>query len=287
MRSGVVGLLPSTPPAITAADAQRARELGFTGSSVQLGDPDTYSIDEFRRVGDLLSAEGLTVAQANGRYPSLISFDPAIRQAGIDGMKRHMQAAHALRAETLYIRPGGLNPVGPWYPHPDHHQDQAFDRAVESIAAIAEAAETEGISLAVEGHVLSVLDRPERIADLLRRIPTQALGFNLDPVNFIGSIWDAWDPTPVYARLLAASRGRIRAAHWKDYTLEDRLVLHIEEVPLGQGVIDHAAWLTALNEIAPRAWVLIEHLPPELIPEAKRVLDAAMAEAGLSWDPSG
>ena len=286
MRSGVVGLLPSNPPAITAADAQRARELGFTGSSVQLGDPDTYSIEEFRRVSDLLSAEGLSVAQANGRYPSLISLDPAIRQAGIDGMKRHMQAAHALRAETLYIRPGGLNPVGPWYPHPDHHQDQAFDRAVESIAAIAEAAEVEGISLAVEGHVLSVLDRPERIADLLRRIPTQALGFNLDPVNFIGSIWDAWDPTPVYARLLAASRGRIRAAHWKDYTLEDRLVLHIEEVPLGQGVIDHAAWLTALNEIAPHAWVLIEHLPPELIPEAKRVLDAAMAEAGLNWDPS-
>ena len=286
MRSGVVGLLPSTPPAITAADAQRARELGFTGSSVQLGDPDTYSIEEFRRVGDLLSAEGLTVAQANGQYPSLISLDPAIRQAGIDGMKRHMQAAHALRAETLYIRPGGLNPVGPWYPHPDHHQDQAFDRAVESIAAIAEAAEAEGISLAVEGHVLSVLDRPERIADLLRCIPTQALGFNLDPVNFIGSIWEAWDPTPVYARLLAASRGRIRAAHWKDYTLEDRLVLHIEEVPLGQGVIDHAAWLTALNEIAPHAWVLIEHLPPKLIPEAKRVLDAAMAEAGLSWDPA-
>ena len=59
MHSGVVGLLPSDPPSITAADAQRARELGFTGSSVQLGQPDTYSLDEFRRVGDLLNAEGL------------------------------------------------------------------------------------------------------------------------------------------------------------------------------------------------------------------------------------
>ena len=62
-------------------------------------------------------------------------------------------------------------------------------------------------------------------------------------------------------------------------------MLHIEEVPLGQGVVDHAAWLTALDEIAPRAWVLIEHLPPELIPAAKRALDAAMAQAGLRWDP--
>ena len=286
MRSGVVGLLPRDPRSVTAADAQHARELGFTGSSVQLGEPDTYSMDEFRRLGDLLPAEGIVVAQANGTYPSLISLDSAVREAGIEGMKRHMQATHALRAETLYIRPGGLNPVGPWYPHPDHHQDAAFERAVESIAAVAEIAEAEGISLVVEGHVLSVLDRPERIAELFRRIPTQALGFNLDPVNFMGSIWDAWDPDPVYARLLEASRGRIRAAHWKDYTLEDRLVLHIEEVPLGQGVVDHAAWLTALDEIAPRAWVLIEHLPPELIPAAKRELDAAMSQAGLSWNPA-
>ena len=286
MRSGVVGLLPRDPRSVTAVDAQHARELGFTGSSVQLGEPDTYSLDEFRRLGDLLPAEGIVVAQANGAYPSLISLDSAVREAGIEGMKRHMQATHALRAETLYIRPGGLNPVGPWYPHPDHHQDAAFERAVESIAAVAEIAEAEGISLVVEGHVLSVLDRPERIAELFRRIPNKALGFNLDPVNFMGSIWDAWNPDPVYVRLLEASRGRIRAAHWKDYTLEDRLVLHIEEVPLGQGVVDHAAWLTALDEIAPRAWVLIEHLPPELIPAAKRELDAAMSQAGLSWDPA-
>ena len=286
MRSGVVGLLPRDPRSVTAVDAQHARELGFTGSSVQLGEPDTYSMDEFRRLGDLLPAEGIVVSQANGAYPSLISLDSAVREAGIEGMKRHMQATHALRAETLYIRPGGLNPVGPWYPHPDHHQDAAFERAVESIAAVAEIAEAEGISLVVEGHVLSVLDRPERIAELFRRISTKALGFNLDPVNFMGSIWDAWNPDPVYARLLEASRGRIRAAHWKDYTLEDRLVLHIEEVPLGQGVVDHAAWLTALDEIAPRAWVLIEHLPPELIPAAKRELDAAMSQAGLSWDPA-
>ena len=286
MRSGVVGLLPPDLPSVTPAAARRVRDLGFTGTSVQLGEPDTYTLDEFRRVGEVLDAEGMAVAQANGTYPSLISLDPAVRRAGIEGMQRHMQAAHALRAETLYIRPGGLNPVGPWYPHPDHHQDAAFERAVESIAAVAETAEQEGISLVIEGHVLSVLDRPERIAELFRRIPSDALGFNLDPVNFIGSIWDAWNPDPVYARLLGAARGRMRAAHWKDYTVENRLVLHIEEVPLGQGVIDHAAWLTALAETAPRAWVLIEHLPPELIPDAKRVLDAAMAQAGLSWDPA-
>ncbi len=286
MRSGVVGLLPADPRSITTADARRARELGFTGTSVVLGEPDTYALDEFRRVGDVLDAEGVAVAQANGTYPSLISPDPAVRQAGIDGMQRHMQAARALHAETLYVRPGGLNPVGPWYPHPDHHQDAAFEQAVESIATLAEIAEAQGIALVVEGHVLSVFDRPERIAELLRRIPTDALGFNLDPVNFIGSIWDAWHPDPVYARLLEAARGRIRAAHWKDYTLEDRLVLHIEEVPLGQGVVDHAAWLTALDETSPRAWVLIEHLPPELIPAAKRELDAAMAQAGLTWDPA-
>jgi hypothetical protein len=44
------------------------------------------------------------------------------------------------------------------------------------------------------------------------------------------------------------------------------------------------AGLTALNEAAPDTWVLIEHLPPEQIPPAKRNIDSAMSEASLIWD---
>ncbi len=285
MRSGVVGLIPAELEGITPAAARRVRELGFSGVTVQLGAPGAHAPPEFGRARGVLADAGVAVAQANGTFASLVDPDAAVRRAGIDGLLRHhMPAAEALQAKTLYVRPGGLNPAGPWYPHPDHHSKAAFERAAASLAEVTAAAEARGLTLAVEGHVLSVFDRPERIGDLLRRIPSQALTFNLDPVNFIGSIWDAWRPGGVYRRLLAAARGRIVTAHWKDYVVDDALVLHVTEVPPGQGVVDHAAWLAELASSSPDAWVMLEHLRPAQIPAAKRALDAAMAAAGLRWD---
>ena len=112
----------------------------------------------------------------------------------------------------------------------------------------------------------------------------KSLSVNLDPVNFVGSIWDAWNPQPIYESLIKAARGRLKVAHWKDYIVENNLVLRITEVPIGKGLIDHPSWLTQLNKIAPDSWVLLEHLRPEQIPYAKAALDTAMQAAGLAWD---
>ena len=284
MRPGVVGLIPDEPARIDAAAALRVRELGFRGVSVLLGDPGAASAAELRRARQVLTDGGVAVAQANGRYASLVDPSPEVRRAGIRGLVAHVRSARALCAETLYVRPGGLNPQGPWWPHPEHHRRETFERAVQSLRQVAPVAEAEGVTLAVEGHALSVLDTPERLAELVRAVGSPTLCVNLDPVNFIGSVWDAWRPQRVYERLLVALGGRIAAAHWKDYTVENRLVLHITEVVPGEGVVDHARWLSQLHAVQPRAWVLIEHLPPEQIPAAKHALDEALARAGLQWE---
>ena len=284
MQSGVVGLLPNDLRKITLGDIRELRALGFTGTTVPLGEPDEYRPEEFQRIRDMLHGEGVAVAQANGLYPSLVDHDENVRAAGMEGLKRHMQAARLLDAHTLYVRPGSLNPSGSWAPHPEHQREAVFERAISSLAAAAAAADEEGVTLALEGHVLSVIDRPSRFAELLRRVPAKSLGVNLDPVNFVGSIWEAWMPQDLVNRLLEATRGRIVAAHWKDYIVDNALVLHISEVPIGEGIFDHPACLTALNQVAPDVWVLIEHLPPEQIPVAKREIDSAMCEAGLVWD---
>jgi len=283
VRVGVVGLIPSEPARIDSAAVARVAELGFSGVSVMLGDPGAASPDQLEAVREVLSAAGISVAQANGAYPSLVDPNPLVRRAGIDGLMAHMHSAKLLGAATLYVRPGGLNPGGPWWPHPDHHRPEPFERLIDSLQQVAAAAETAGVVLALEGHALSVLDTPERAGELLRRVASPALGFNMDPVNFIGSVWDAWRPQRVYDRLLREAGSRVVAAHWKDYRVEDRLVLHVTEVAPGAGLVDHARWLRQLHAVQPDTWVLIEHLPPEAIPAAKQVLDAALAAAGLEW----
>ncbi|MBM4435645.1 MAG: sugar phosphate isomerase/epimerase [Actinobacteria bacterium] len=284
MRVGVVGLIPSDLTQVDAGAIAHVRSLGFQGVSVVVGQPGTVGPAVLRRVSQTVVDGGLTVAQINGQYPSLVSADPALRRAGIAGLVAHMASARFLHAETLYVRPGGLNPGGPWWPHPAHHGQEAFDRLVESLRAVARAAEGEGVTLALEAHAVSVLDTPERYGAAVRAVGSPALRVNLDPVNLIGSIWDAWRPQPVFDRLLGQTAPHIVSAHWKDYTVEDRHVVHIAEVPLGQGVIDHARWLGQLHAVQPATWVLIEHLPPERIPAAKAALDLALRQAGLRWD---
>ena len=284
MLIGVAGALPARPADITPADVHRLAALGFQGVSVPLGAPGEASRDDLQRARTIVADAGLAIAQANGAYGSLVARSAADRRRGIDELITHMHATKALGARTCYVRPGGLNPRGPWFPHPEHHLDATFDRALDSLRAAAGTAEELGVVLAFEGHVLSVIDRPERVAEILKAIDSPALTFNLDPVNFIGSIWQAWRPDEIFDRLLGGARGRIMAAHWKDFTVREELVLHIDEVTPGQGVVDHARWLRRLHAAQPQAWVLLEHLALDQLEPAKLAVDSAMVRAGLSWD---
>ena len=71
--------------------------------------------------------------------------------------------------------------------------------------------------LAVEGHTLSILDSPEVILDLISRVDSPKLGFNMDPVNFIGSVRDAYSNTVVQDKLYEVLGNRIVCGHAKDF----------------------------------------------------------------------
>lgn len=284
MPIGVAGALPDRPADISPADVRRLAELGFQGTNVKLGSPGEASEADLRHARGVIADAGLVIAQANGAYGSLVGHHEADRRRGIDGLIAHMHATKVLGARTCYVRPGGLNPNGPWFGHPDHHLDTTFDRALDSLRVATKAAEDLGVVLAFEGHVLSTIDSPERVAAILDAVDSPALTFNLDPVNFIGSIWDAWRPNAIYDDLLDGAGGRIAAAHWKDYVVREELVLHVDEVTPGLGIVDHARWLQRLNAAEPHAWVLLEHLTLDQLAPAKQAVDAAMSRAGLSWD---
>lgn len=286
MLIGVAGALPDRPADIAPADVRRLAELGFQGTNVKLGGPGEAGDADLHHARRVIADAGLVIAQSNGAYGSLVGHSDADRRRGIDGLIAHMHATKVLGARTCYVRPGGLNPNGPWFGHPDHHLEATFDQALDSLRLAARAAEDLGVVLAFEGHVLSTIDRPERVAAILEAIDSPALTFNLDPVNFIGSIWDAWRADAVFDRLVDGARGRIVTAHWKDFTVLEELVLHVDEVTPGRGIVDHARWLQRLDDAQPDAWVLLEHLTLDQLAPAKQAVDAAMARAGLSWDPA-
>jgi len=282
MRLGVQGLLPQHPR-VTPADAAAIAVAGFSGVSYMIPDPLTAIPAELERVRDTLAAAGVAVAQANAQYNALVDPDEAGRRQGVAAMQRACLCARHLRAATLYVRPGSLNPRGHWWPHPDNTAPATLRRLIRSLREIATAAEAEGVILALEGHVVSPLDCAERVREVLEAVNSPALRFNMDPVNFVGGLSDVYDTTGLLAQLFAVLGPWTVTGHAKDVYVEDRHVLHLSECVPGQGLLDQRTFLRLFEEYCPNGYMIIEHLPDKQVPAAKLALDAAASSLGLSW----
>jgi sugar phosphate isomerase/epimerase len=285
IKLGVAQVIPELNPgassAITPEIAGKIRGMGFRGVSVFLQKPLETSIDDVIDVKRTLDAAGLEVAQANGWYECLVNPDDDLRHSGIRGLEALARLGREMGALSVYVRPGGLNPRGHWWPHPENHSKETFDRLVKSLQAICVTAAKEGINLAVEGHVLSPLNSPEAVRNLIDAVASPHLKFNLDPVNFIGTVADVHDTHPVLHRLFDMLGHEAIIAHAKDCTLGDALVVHIDEVVPGQGTLDYGFFLRHFAQYQPDGYFLIEHLPIDKVPAARQFIMQVAGECQI------
>jgi sugar phosphate isomerase/epimerase len=217
-------------------------------------------------------------------YPSLVHPDETVRAAAVEALGRMLDAAVVLGAGSLYVRPGSLNDAGPWTPHPENHLPATRDRLVESLRRLAPRAEDVGVPLALEAHVVSPLYTPVVVREVIDHVDSTMLRFNMDPVNLIRTLDQAYDSTPLVDELFDLLGDVTVAAHAKDVTVTPRLVLHIDECVPGQGHLDHELFLRRFSDCCPRGVVLIEHLSRERVPEARWALLEFAARVGLRFE---
>ncbi len=283
MRSGVVGLLPGDPAQITAAHAAVIRDLGFTGASVMLPDPDGVSKDVLANARQVLADSGVHVAQANARYPSLVHADPERRAEGIRLAQRACVGAHVLDADFLLIRPGSLNLTGDWRPHPGNHTAETEARLVASLAAVCTVASSEGVTIGLECGSISPLDSPARVRRVIDAVGSPALRYNCDPVNFASTFPLAYDTAALIADIFHHLSDYIVCAHVKDLRVSDGMPIKVEECAPSEGIFDFPAFFRAYEAIRPNGFALIEHLPDDRIPAAKQAVDRIVHDMGLHW----
>ncbi|MBI2940894.1 MAG: sugar phosphate isomerase/epimerase [Chloroflexi bacterium] len=284
MRCGVVGLMPPHPRDVTPETTARLRRHGFTGVSVVVGDPLAVSQEEVERAGATLRDGGIQVAQANARYEVLVHPDDERRQRGVRALQQACRVGRWLQAGNVYVRPGSLNPAGPWTPHPENTHLRTLERLARSLREVCVVAEDEGVVLAIEGGAVSPLDTPERVRDIIEAVGSPALRFNVDPVNFVRGLDDVFNTTSLVHRLFDLCGRYTVCAHAKDMRPENTLPIRIAECVIGEGLMDQVTFLRRFQECCPDGYVLIEHLPDAKIPAARAALDQAVAAAGLRWD---
>ena len=285
MLLGAAGRIPLDWHRITDGELQRVASEGIDVLNIIVDDPLDATEEDVRRLKRSFAAAGLLLGQTNGRYGgALVSPDELERTAGIEFVKRMCGLTRRLGAPNTYLRPGSLNPGGPWLPHPDNRSPRVFDRLVDSTKVLCEAAQNEGVRVAVEGGVVSPLYSAQRVRDFIDAVGSPALGFNQDPVNFVASLDDAYDMetflTPFFDLLGDVTLG----AHAKDFRVVDQLLIHFDEEDIGSGLMDHELFLREMQRVCPNGHVLVEHIPPEKFPDAIKRFTVFSDRAGIVWD---
>lgn len=284
MRLGIVGMLPGDFRTFTKEHMAAIRALSFTGFGFHLNGEDVFAIttDDCRRYRQFVAGEELDLAQFAITYNEcLFHPDAAVRERAMVKINRGTEIAAQLGAQAFLLRPGGLNPDGPWTPHRDNHRPENTPILVETLHPIARKAEQEGVLLALETHAVSVMDPPEKCRAIIEAVGSPNLRLIMDAVNHFQCLYQVYQSSDWVNHIFDVMGPLAPLAHLKDLKLSNGLVLHIDQEVPGEGQLDLALVLRRFEALFPTGYGLIEHLTLEQIPQAVANIRRLAAENGV------
>ena len=286
MLLGVAGFVKGDWLGVNADQVKQVADNGFVSALLTISEPSAGNDSDIGRVKTLYAEHGLIMPMTRGGYGGgLCSDDEDQRKWTVNFLQETIRLSARMGCPTTYFRPGSLNPNGAWLPHPENRSDATFDRLVDSAKQACAVADSEGIKLVVEAGVVCPLYTPQRVRDFFDAVSMPALGFNMDPVNLVGSLDIAYDTTSLINELVDLMSDEIVGCDAKDFTIIDALLPHFEEEVIGapNALLDNVTLLKRLQDAAPDIVVTVEHYPDEKIPAAAAGIRRAAELAGIVW----
>ena len=176
--------------------------------------------------------------------------DAAMRQKAKDMIKRQLDTAKLLGADTILVIPGVVN-VSFSHPEVKVAYDVVYERALEGIGELSAYAEALKVNIGLENVWNKFLLSPMEMRDFIDKIGSEYVGSYLDIGNTLYCSYpEDW------VRILGK---RIKKVHFKDYRMEAG-GLH-GFVDLLAGDVNYPEVVNALDEIGYDGWVSAEMIP--------------------------
>jgi sugar phosphate isomerase/epimerase len=182
-------------------------------------------------VSDVFPVASMELAPRSINHP-----DPSQRSAADELFRDMLEFAACLGARHMTILPGVL--------HDGQEYREALERSAEALAWRREAARREGIVLAVEGHVGSHVDTPEKILELLELTP--GLTLTLDFGHFAVQ---GMPDTRAYPLLPHASHFHVRGSS-----------AGLVQTRFADNAIDFAEIVRRFDELGYGGWLALEYV---------------------------
>lgn len=288
MRLGLAGdLIPRDPAALTPVVARDLAALGISAVVTHFAVPhETLVGAPGERVRAVLADAGLRIVQAAGCNANLVHPDPAARADALARLRVSLAAARALGAEMVLTGCGSRHLSFFYGPSPENYLPETRALLIESLHRAAPLAEEAGVVLALECHVLTTLDTPEHIRAILDAVGSSWVRANFDPVNLLGDLPSLYQNGDFIRRTIAQLAPHyVACAHVKDIAPAPAFVLHLDEVPPGEGLLDFDAFFDACAALGDGAALVVEHLPAEQVPVALAFVRRGAARRGIVLQP--
>lgn len=219
------------------------KSLGFDG--VEMDSPSDLDVDEVVAARDTAGLPIHGVVDSVHWRQTLSDADPAIREAGLDGLKIALNDAHAFGASTVLLVPAVVNR--------DVSYDDAYSRSQTEIRKVLPMANELGVKIAIENVWNRFLLSPLEAARYVDEFESDMIGWYMDVGNIVTFSWpEQW------IRILGH---RVLKLDIKEYSRAKR----DEEGPyagfrvaLGEGDCNWPEVLNALDEIGYEGWATAE-----------------------------
>jgi sugar phosphate isomerase/epimerase len=232
-------------------------DLGYTAAYCPVdpgADPETV-----RAYREAAAEADVVIAEVGAWGVNPVSPDPDEREAAIAHCARHLELADAVGANCAVNVAGSRGDS--WAgPHPENFDERTFELVVESVREILDTADPDSASYALEAMPAMIPDSVESYRRLLDAVDRDAVAVHFDPVNLVASPRRYADTAGLIERFVDELGERIRCVHLKDVAMSDDPLVHLSEVPPGEGNLDYRALLGTLDDLDDDLPVVLEHL---------------------------
>jgi len=240
------------------AFAHAHRAYGYSAAYVPatLTANDTALLTEFERA---FAAEDVMLAEI-GIWRNLVTPDDAARKANLDYAADKLAVADAVGAGCAVSYIGTLKAGTNHAPAAENFGPDAFDACVQTARYLIDTVKPKRARFALEMMQNSLPDSVDSYVDLIAAVDRPMFGAHLDPVNLVMSPRTYWHNAALIRECFDKLGPWLVSCHAKDVLLHPEAALHLDEVQIGDGVLDYGEYLTQLDRLGRDVPLLTEHL---------------------------
>ena len=242
------------------AFARAHRAFGYGAAyvpEVRLDDRDRLSAIE-----QAFAAENVVLAEI-GIWRNLVSPDEAVRKANLAYAVERLAIADAVGAGCAVSYIGSFQAGTDYAPAAENMSPEAFDACIETVRHILDAVKPKRARFALEMMQYSLPDSVDSYVELIHAVARPMFGAHFDPVNLIMTPRVYFDNGALIRECFDKLGQWVVSCHAKDIKLHHQAALHLDEVQIGEGVLDYRTYLGELNRLPREVPLMLEHLKGE------------------------